>query len=34
MKVGELVDSIEDSILEKFQHPMSCSFCGAGVQKS
>jgi hypothetical protein len=32
MKVGELADSIEKRILAKFQHPMSCSFCGTGVQ--
>jgi hypothetical protein len=33
MKVGELADSMENSILAKFQHPMSFSFAGAGVQK-
>jgi hypothetical protein len=32
--IGELLDSIENSILAKFQHLMSCSFCGAGVSKS
>jgi hypothetical protein len=34
MKVGELVDSIENNILGKLQCSLSCSFCGAGVQKS
>jgi hypothetical protein len=34
MKVGELVDSIENTIPAKFQHHMLCGFCGAMVQKS
>jgi hypothetical protein len=32
MKVGELVVCKENSILAKFQHPMTCSFCGATVK--
>jgi hypothetical protein len=31
VKVCKLVDSTENSILTKFQHPMSCSFCGSPV---
>jgi hypothetical protein len=34
IKVGELVDTIENSLLAKFQHCISCSFCGAGMRKS
>jgi hypothetical protein len=34
MKVGELVDSIENNILAKFQHLVSCSCCGAGWENS
>jgi hypothetical protein len=34
MKVGDLVDSIENSILAKFQQPMSRIYCGVGVKKS
>jgi hypothetical protein len=33
VEVVKLVDSNEDSILAKFQPPMSCSIYGAGVQK-
>lgn len=29
----ELVDYTENSISSKFYHPVSCSFCGAGMQK-
>jgi hypothetical protein len=32
-KGGKLVDSTENSIRAEFEHPMSCSFCGAGEQK-
>jgi hypothetical protein len=32
MEVCELVDSIENSILAKFQHPMSCSFVVQGCK--
>jgi hypothetical protein len=31
VKVCELVDPIENSILAKLHHPMSLSFSGAGV---
>jgi hypothetical protein len=31
VKVGELVDPIENSIFAKVHHPVSSSFYGAGV---
>lgn len=31
---SQLLDSIENIILAKLQHPMSCSLCSARVQKS
>lgn len=34
MKVGKSVDSTQNSIFAKFQKPISCSFCGAEVQKN